>query len=474
MHNYIIVGSGAGGSVAFSELTKVTDVLLMEEGKYSAKQSEFHDDSWVLRNLYRDQGLRVALGSPSLVIGEGVAIGGSTEINGGVFWELPNKVSDEWRNLGWSEADSSNFCENNDFYSKILKVNFLEDRDKYDLDSLKMIKGATKLGWRLAKVPRIVDGCQRANRCAFGCPNDRKMTMSKTLIPQGIENGGQLFPSHKLLKISRERDYIKLFFLNSGKLTQFKSKNVILSCGSLETIRILENNKLVKGNELKTFFHSNLRIVAEFEDDIYSQKGTIYTRQISEFLNDGILIMPTNFSPETLSLTCGNYRHNIIRDLFRSISKLAIYTCQVRTKGAISKLDSVLNSVVQHRVNWHQDDNVLIRLALLRTVKLCFASGAKRVLLPISDSNWIYGYNEALVELENSNFTRYIISTVHLMGGSNYLTRDSIINPFGELNIDSRISLSDSSILPSSTIESPQVSIMSLAKQFAMKKVAKL
>ena len=46
--------------------------------------------------LYRDGGLTPFLGNPAIGFGEGVALGGSTVVNGGLLWRTPEFILSEW------------------------------------------------------------------------------------------------------------------------------------------------------------------------------------------------------------------------------------------------------------------------------------------------------------------------------------------------------------------------------------------
>src|SRR5678809_892090 len=50
----------------------------------------------MVRQLYRDGGATMALGSPPVMYQEGRAVGGSTVINGGMSWRTPDKVLARW------------------------------------------------------------------------------------------------------------------------------------------------------------------------------------------------------------------------------------------------------------------------------------------------------------------------------------------------------------------------------------------
>ena len=94
----VIVGSGAGGSPVAAELAEAGfDVVVVEEGSYYETRDFTANTSAMVRQLYRDGGATMAIGSPPILYQEGRAVGGSTVINGGMSWRTPEKILDRWR-----------------------------------------------------------------------------------------------------------------------------------------------------------------------------------------------------------------------------------------------------------------------------------------------------------------------------------------------------------------------------------------
>ena len=93
--DYIVVGSGAGGSSIFNELVfQNKEVLLIEEGHDFSNQKSIQENGIAnsLLEKYRNGGVTPVLGNPSFTFSEGVGLGGSTEINGALFWRTPSNI----------------------------------------------------------------------------------------------------------------------------------------------------------------------------------------------------------------------------------------------------------------------------------------------------------------------------------------------------------------------------------------------
>ena len=95
--DYLVVGSGAGGSVACSELIKKNkDVILVEEGSHYKINHFKGSISESFSKVWRNSGVTPILGNPSFGYGEGMCLGGGTYINGGLIYRTADIVLQEW------------------------------------------------------------------------------------------------------------------------------------------------------------------------------------------------------------------------------------------------------------------------------------------------------------------------------------------------------------------------------------------
>jgi|GEM_PF-2195190 len=94
----VVIGSGAGGAVVAAELAaEGLDVIVLEEGGYHPSDTFTTEASAMVRKLYRDGGMQVALGTPPISFNEGRCVGGSTVINGGMSWRTPEPILRRWQ-----------------------------------------------------------------------------------------------------------------------------------------------------------------------------------------------------------------------------------------------------------------------------------------------------------------------------------------------------------------------------------------
>ena len=96
----LVIGSGAGGAVTACSLAKNgVDVTLVEEG-FDFKHNELSPYSTIgMAQLYRQHGITPIMGKPNIAFVEGCCVGGSTEINSGLFHRTPVETIEKWQKM---------------------------------------------------------------------------------------------------------------------------------------------------------------------------------------------------------------------------------------------------------------------------------------------------------------------------------------------------------------------------------------
>ena len=96
--DYLVVGTGAGGSVAGTLLAeKGNDVIFVEEGEYFPTTSFNNKVGDMTAKLYRNRGISPLIGKPLIALAEGRCVGGGTVINGEGLFRTPKRILDEWK-----------------------------------------------------------------------------------------------------------------------------------------------------------------------------------------------------------------------------------------------------------------------------------------------------------------------------------------------------------------------------------------
>jgi choline dehydrogenase-like flavoprotein len=360
-----------------------------------------------------------------------------------------------------------------EYYEKLLGMSNSQDnfQTEQNLVSKKIKEACNKLDWKVEPAKRIAPRCIGLNYCATGCPNSSKSSMSLTLIPRAKSLGGEVRTDFRVSKFEYSNNLITGvtgFDRNSGRMETIGCKNLVLSAGALGTPEILHrsSNKLFSKNQIG--FHINTKIVCEYPEKVYSNRGTIFTEQVQEFLDDGFIFMTSNFQPEYLALNLGSLGREEAERVFDCIDNMAIVTVQIKPNRYGVQLHHKNTS--SKFFIMRDSDRDLLRQSLLRAVEAIFLSGASRILLPF-DSCFIESLEKAQEAIIGSSIEDWQLSSVHAMStlpmrtknSSKYVDQDGMLIDFKNLRI------LDASILPTTIGESPQETIMAVVRNIAQR-----
>jgi len=464
---YLVIGSGAGGAVSFRELARTgKDVLLIEEG-YNWKESDFDAPvSELTQKLYRGGGVTPFLGKPAIGFGEGVALGGTTIINGGLLWRTPEWVLDEWQKNGIEGYSMSHLSPYFNEIERSLSVSNELDIDGYDVDSQIIHQSAVDLGWKSVKVPRATKNCSRNNQCGAGCSSGAKQSVDKTYIKSGIGYGGRVLTGIRVIGLNKKNSKIKAVVaenIKTGEKVLFKCKTVFLAAGAINTPLLLKKSKLSKNASNKLQFHVNLKVFAKFPDSINANKGTIFTRQIQEFEHEGLLIMGTNYSPPYIATALAHLDNKLFNKYFDMYDNSAVYTPMIRPEGSARIYSVFGEKIIKHQLDQVEDLEKLCK-ALDVTSKLLFNAGAEVVILPLEKSYPVKSYSESLNTIKQANLSQFQLLSVHAMSSCAMgVSDDSVCSIDGRVKGVDNLYVCDASILPSNIGESPQGTIMAFS-----------
>jgi choline dehydrogenase-like flavoprotein len=475
---YLVIGTGAGGSVAGALLAeKGHDVIFLEEGGYYPTESYTSNISEMTAQLYRNQGVFPFLGKPSIAFAEGCCVGGGTVINGGLIWRTPSWILDEWKNdyglEGYGEKELTKYFET---VEKDMHVIQCELEGNKNLDSLKLLKASEQLGWKYVMVPRAVKECTNENLCPTGCPTGAKQSTLENYIPRALKNGARIFSRCRATKIihnNKKAKKVKARIMGrESKHIEISFDHLVLAGGAVQTPHLLHRSGISSMAGRKLQFHMNLKIVARFKDRIDAEKGTIFTVQVQEFSREGLLITASNVKPHYIALALSHYGNDVINSVLDYYQNLGIFALMVRPKS-IARIMSRLGDQPLVLYRFHPDDLSIIKVALRRTANILFQAGAIELYLPIVGIEKVTSLNELDKKLDGIHPENLEIITVHVMA-SCAMGPDpaaSVINPDGKLWNMKNILVTDASILPSNIGTSPQGTIMAFAHEIINRQI---
>jgi choline dehydrogenase-like flavoprotein len=191
--DFVIVGTGAGGATAARVLSEAGfELALVEEGPYLRPEDRPIELVDAMALAVRGM---ATLSTSSLVpmpLLSGKCVGGSTAINSGIVWRMPDDVRELWsRQFGLGALTGDRLDRAFDRIEDEISVH-PTDRAIAGGNNLLMERGAEKLGLPGRPIHRNVRGCKGSNRCLQGCPNAARQSMEVSYVPRAEEHGARV------------------------------------------------------------------------------------------------------------------------------------------------------------------------------------------------------------------------------------------------------------------------------------------
>jgi hypothetical protein len=292
--------------------------------------------------------------------------------------------------------------------------------------------------------------------------------MSLTLIPKGIKHGGQVITNLRLLKVNHNADYAQSALCQdviSGEFLTITFAKIFMCAGAVQTPLLLRKSELISGVQ-RIGFHINTKVVAKFPNIINAENGTIFTEQVQEFMDKGILMMATNLRPEYLGIAYGNRSPEEFLSALDQIRYLGLYTVQIKPINYGRLLTNGKRTLLSYSLCQNSRD--LLREGLLLLSELLFFAGAEWIELPTIGGR-VSNMPQAKVLLSKKHL-KFSISSVHAMSSLPMGTSNkNLVNTSGQLGNFKNLYVADASILPTTIGESPQGTIMAIARNMCLK-----
>ncbi|GIX40688.1 MAG: oxidoreductase [Leptospiraceae bacterium] len=472
----VIIGSGAGGSVAAYELSKSgLKVIVIEEGKkYSGP--DFQRDCWeAVKKTYRDLGMFTTIGSPPIPIPLGKTLGGTTMINSGTCFRTPPEIIQKWNteyklNIKYNELIKH--------FESIEKMIYVQEVPEELMGSNNILfkKGAKKIGLNGFPLKRNAKNCKGAGLCVFGCPNNAKQSVNLNYLPESSKNGAIIITSLKAEKIIVKNNICQGIECkaideeknNFHKITIY-AKIIIIACGAIYTPYLLLKNKLCNssgqvGKNLR--IHPAAKILALFKDKINSWSGVPQAYCVDSYSKEGIIFEGFFLPPSFLSIALPTFGYKL-KELMKYYSNLAGFGVMV-SDTSTGRIYSIGNKpIIYYKLN--EEDKLKFIKGIKIAAKVYFSVGALKVYLPIHNTKYELENED---ELDHINWNTISPSDLELIAfhpmGTCRMGNDpkkSVVNEYLETHDIKNLFITDASIFPTSLGVNPQVSIMAFSRR---------
>ena len=459
----LIIGSGAGGATTAAKLAAAgRTVMVVEEGPWVDPDAiePFTLEEMVVK--YRHRGPCATLGAPPVAFAEGRCVGGSTEINSGLWHRLPSYLADEWRDA----YDIQHFTDDVlDRYAAEVEqaqaVSLLPSAPPTSSAALE--RGATKLGWQAVEFPRVFKYDARGRGV--------KQTMARTMIPRAVERGATVTSDCRVKKLLITGDHVTGALCErarpdgSTELVAINADHVFVCGGAIQTPALLQRSGIrgQAGRGLK--LHPTIKIAARFANPVDHEGVPMH--RITEFapsLTIGGSVSRKGHIALALSDSAADFT-----EALEDWERVFVYYAAIRgdAGGRVMAVPGLRAPVVSYRLT----DGDLSRLArgLVHLGEVLLAAGAVELYPSVIGGRVVRRVDELSSWWDVVTRASANLMTVHLtsslrMGENRARTAaDSFGRVWGIRNLR----VNDASLLPDAPGVNPQAAIMTIATRNA-------
>tara|TARA_Y200000002_G_C22679667_1_gene663484 strand:- start:2609 stop:3352 length:744 start_codon:yes stop_codon:yes gene_type:complete len=238
-----------------------------------------------------------------------------------------------------------------------------------------------------------------------------------------------------------------------------------MAAGAIQTPTLLKKNGLSKTAGQRLGFHLNYQIISKFKDVLNSKNGTIFTTDINHYKNLGISFNPANFQKSYMFSKFSNLNNEQVNLIEKNISNYGMYITQLKVDGFASiKANLFGQPIITYELL--NSDLVRIKQSIKIICDILIGSGAEEIILPYDNFKVLRSKKEINNLIDNFNLSKMNFVCAHMMSSCAMgNTGNEVVDGTGSLPGENRLMVVDASVIPECTGESPQLTIMSVAKR---------
>ncbi|MBT3384368.1 MAG: GMC family oxidoreductase [Prolixibacteraceae bacterium] len=512
-YDYIVIGSGFGGSVSSMRLAeKGYSVLTIEKGR-RFRTEDFPESNWNLKKyLWMPQigflGFQKLNIFKHAFILSGTGVGGGSLVYANTLMVPPSEffINQQWSDFNDWENELKPFYE---------KAGFMLGRTKFDKQNTedKILHEVAKDLGKENSFDNVYVGvyfnddeeecdpyfngmgplrkpCTNCAGCMVGCRENAKNTLDKNYLWFAEKNGAEILPETNVWKI----EFINGEYLIHTKRTAgifpkknkiFKSKGLIVSGGVLGTLKLLLNQKYI--------YKTLPDLSVSLGKSVRTNSETLCTATLSDRKLNNSIAISSIFKPDKdtfIEIVKYPNKSNVMRNLL---------TLATDKKGSNARrLFHFFGKIIRHPIlffrmafnrNWAENTVVfLVMQTLDNKMKFVLKKWPLRKKLTLSNNHQqkVPSYipigqeimhrfaKKANAQAQNSTaeILMNIPSTAHILGGSPMGTNveTGLINPDFEVHNYPNMYILDGSVVQGNLGVNPSFTITALA-EFAMSKI---
>ena len=472
--DFVIVGSGAGGATAARVLSEAgLSVIVLEEGPSLAPNARSRGLIDAMDESLRDMGTIATSGRTPIPLLMGRCVGGSTAVNSGIIWRLPEDVRHDWSTrLGLSELVDEKTLDQN--FTRIESdLGVTEVREDMLGGNAKRLRTASEaFGLPGRAIRRNAQQCQGSARCLQGCPNGARQSMDVSYIPRAMQHGARVHALSRARRVVFERgravgvtgDVLDPITRRaSGTFRVHAKRAVIAAAGAVYTPALLWNSGL-RGRVGEGFqAHPGAAVVGQFAEPVGMGFGATQSYEVP-LRERGYKIESLALPPELLAARIPGAGESWQNDL-RRLDHFAQF-CAVHRAAASGRVRPAPFGDVSVRYDLLPSDFERVKQSVALLVRLLFAAGAVEVYPGVASVPERMTRPEQAELLLSEHVVRrdfHLLASHHFGSAAAGTTREnSVVSPSLQAHDAPQLYVMDASALPTNLGVNPQHTIMAV------------
>jgi choline dehydrogenase-like flavoprotein len=460
-----IVGSGAAGSVFAYEFARAgREVIVLEEGAELSRVDFNQREGDLVGRIYADSGAR-ATHDAAIPILQGKCVGGTTVINHGICFRMPERILEEWkRDFGITGLDMRG-----------LEPHFVKTEEMIgarpvaaaDINPNNQIfkRGCEKLGFRGNPMTLNMKPCSHCGPCNLGCPEENKGSTTLNFLPRAVGYGARILRNCRVERIELSGRRAVAVQADGVRV---RASAIIIAAGAVNSPAILFRSGLAPALPAlgaNVSLHPLVPLLIVSDDVLNSMRGFPHSYYCDAFFDDtdDFLFEGVFVSIGIFSTGMGGFgrRH---RDFMKQYPSLGLAYVQLRdrSRGRIAFRQGYPR--VQYTMNTADRERVRRGLKILS--RICLEGGAAQTVTthvaPV-----VMKTAADITRLDGATFrpNDLTVFSAHPQGGCPMGSdpRRCVVDSSSAVHGIEGLYVCDASVFPSPVGVNPMVSIMALA-----------